>query len=215
MSQIDAPKQAVARTPAEWTALWREHARRQAGAEGRLRHRAPWSRCSSARARRPVTSSKSPARARTRRARCRRVARAPSGTRTGLGAGHHQPSAHRDDSEVRRRDPVPEGRAVRRLSSRGLDQPAGVAAVLSRVVGDRTRVPVRRTAGSRTFAFTPRSRWSCSARSRWCFSCAAAPARSCCSGVPAGLPVVPGHRQPAVAGDGDAVVVPAGESLAG
>ena len=26
MSQIEEPKQAVARTPAEWTALWRQHA---------------------------------------------------------------------------------------------------------------------------------------------------------------------------------------------
>ena len=26
MSQIESPKQAVARTPAEWTALWRQHA---------------------------------------------------------------------------------------------------------------------------------------------------------------------------------------------
>ena len=26
MSEVDSPKQAVARTPAEWTALWREHA---------------------------------------------------------------------------------------------------------------------------------------------------------------------------------------------
>lgn len=26
MSQVDAPKQVVARTPAEWTALWRQHA---------------------------------------------------------------------------------------------------------------------------------------------------------------------------------------------
>jgi hypothetical protein len=26
MSQVDSPKQVVARTPAEWTALWREHA---------------------------------------------------------------------------------------------------------------------------------------------------------------------------------------------
>ena len=26
MSQVDSPKQAVARTPAEWTALWQEHA---------------------------------------------------------------------------------------------------------------------------------------------------------------------------------------------
>ena len=26
MSQVESPKQAVARTPAEWTALWRQHA---------------------------------------------------------------------------------------------------------------------------------------------------------------------------------------------
>ena len=26
MSQVESPKQAVARTPAEWTTLWREHA---------------------------------------------------------------------------------------------------------------------------------------------------------------------------------------------
>ena len=26
MSQVDSPKQVVARTPAEWTTLWREHA---------------------------------------------------------------------------------------------------------------------------------------------------------------------------------------------
>ena len=30
MSQVDSPKQAVARTPAEWTKLWREHAGEEA-----------------------------------------------------------------------------------------------------------------------------------------------------------------------------------------
>ena len=31
MSQIEDPKQAVARTPAEWAALWRQHAGDKAG----------------------------------------------------------------------------------------------------------------------------------------------------------------------------------------
>ena len=113
---VEEPKQAVARTPAEWAALWRQHAGDTRAAESRFRI---------AHGRRGVPRHALVGRLRRRDHRAREDngalvvewQRAAPGARAACRRRSSPvPRMIATDAEVRRRDPVREGRAVTELA---------------------------------------------------------------------------------------------------